>query len=236
MNYLILIFFGLAPSVIWLLYFLRKDVHPEDNRQVIKIFIYGLLVAIPTAFIQWGIFDSLGRFGLSFIKDQYLIESLFLFLVVAPTEELFKYLVVQGKILSNSALDEPIDLPLYLIISALGFAASENLLVLWQLSLDQTLLVSGFRFVSATFLHALTSGVLGVFLALGYFKQKYRYRLFSAGFFIAIFLHGIYNFSIMMVAGQMKFLAPVLVLISLALLLSLGLAKLKKIKSVCEIK
>ncbi len=49
MNYPIYIFFGLAPSFIWLLFFLRKDAHPESNPMILKIFFYGMLAAFPSS-------------------------------------------------------------------------------------------------------------------------------------------------------------------------------------------
>lgn len=235
MNYLLLAIFGLAPSIIWLLYFLRKDVHPEDNRQVVKIFIYGSLAVFPAALIQFGIFDTLSFWEPSIWKTTFV-----LFLGVALVEEVLKYWVVKDKILKSSHFDEPTDLPLYLIISSLGFAASENILAiigpgLLTLSPARTIAISLFRFVSATFLHALASGTLGIFLALALYQPKMKIRLALIGFALAIFLHGLYNFSIMIIEGNVRFLIPVLILTNLALVLSLGFRKLREIKGICEI-
>jgi len=38
--------FGFLPSIIWLSFYLRKDAHPESNRMVLKIFLYGMLAAL----------------------------------------------------------------------------------------------------------------------------------------------------------------------------------------------
>ena len=54
MNYLFYIIFALAPSVIWLLFFLRKDSHPESNRMILTVFLLGILAAIPAALIETG--------------------------------------------------------------------------------------------------------------------------------------------------------------------------------------
>ncbi|MDP3093922.1 MAG: PrsW family intramembrane metalloprotease [bacterium] len=235
MNYLLLVIFGLAPSIIWLLYFLRKDVHPEDNRQVVKIFIYGALTVLPAALIQLGIFDLT-----SFLKDSPWKTILTLFVGVALIEEVLKYLVVKDKIMKSPHFDEPMDLPLYLIISALGFAAVENIFVilgpgLFAMTPMRTIIISLCRFVSAVFLHALASGTLGIFLALSLYQPKNRNKFLILGFFLAIFLHGLYNFSIMVIEGNARFLIPLAILINLALVLSLGFKKLREIKSVCEL-
>lgn len=235
MNYFFLIIFGLAPSIIWLFYFLRKDSHPENNSQVFKIFIYGALTVLPAALIQFGIFETT-----RFIQPSSFKTFLMMFFGVALIEELLKYLVVKDKIMNSPHFDEPMDLPLYMIISALGFAAIENILAIigpspFSMSLGKTIMISFYRFVSAVFLHALASGTFGFFAALAIYKPKERKKLLLIGFSTAVFLHGLYNFSIMVIEGSARFLIPFLILMNLALVLSLGFRKLKEIKSICEI-
>ena len=243
MNYILLIIFGLAPSIIWLLYFLRRDVHPEDNSQVIKIFGYGILSALPTALIQLGILDLLSPWKNNIWKTIFILVF-----SVALTEEFMKYLVVKGKILKSSHFDEAVDLPLYMIISALGFAAAENILIIASIgklpfigansfsavSTGQMAILGLYRFISATFLHALSSGTLGIFLALGICNQKNKTKLIIAGFAVAIFLHALYNFSIMEIDNNFRFIIPIAILINLAVVLSIGFKKLSKFKSICQ--
>jgi len=126
MTYPFYIFFGLAPSIIWLLFYLRKDAHPESNRMIIKIFFFGLLSALPAVFLEVGIFQEFNRLALPSI----FITILNVFIGVALVEEVLKYLVVRGKVVKSPELDEPLDLMLYMIIAALGFAALENILIL----------------------------------------------------------------------------------------------------------
>lgn len=233
MNYPTYIFFGLAPSIIWLLFFLRKDSHPESNPMILKVFFYGMLAAIPAALIEMGFAQEIQKINL----PAALLTPVYVFLGIAFTEEFFKYLVVRKKILSHPEFDEPVDIVLYMIISALGFAALENLLVLLPLAfpfkLFETFVVSGFRFTGATFLHALCSGLLGYFLALSFFRQENRTKLLAKGLFIATFLHGLYDLSIIEIDNGFKFLAPIIILIGLIIFISLGFKKVKKLKSVC---
>lgn len=234
MNYPIYIFFGLAPSIIWLLFFLRKDSHPESNRTILKVFFYGMLAALPAALIELGFAQELRKLNL----PSFLFAPIYVFLGIAFTEEIFKYLVVRKKILNHPEFDEPVDIMLYMIISALGFAALENLLVLLPLvspfKFFESFLVSGFRFVGATFLHALCSGLLGYFLALSFSNHKNRARLLIKGLLIATFLHGLYDLSIIKMDAGFKFLAPVIILIGLIIFISLGFKKVKKLKSICK--
>ena len=242
MSYFLLFIFALSPSIIWLLFFLRKDAHPESNKEIVKIFFYGMLAALPAILIELGIFGEISKVRLFF--SQYFTFSIFsatlsIALSVALVEEFSKYLVVRGKVLNNPEFDEPTDAMLYMIVAALGFAAFENVLILLPLGsafLIKGLTLSVLRFTSATFLHALCSGLVGYFIALSFFETKKRNRLILTGLGISILLHALYNFSIMTVEGNTRFIIPVIILISLALAVSLGFKKLKGIASICKIR
>lgn len=235
MSYSVAIIFGVLPSVIWLLFYLRKDAHPEPNSMVIKIFFFGMLAALPAIFLELGIFKIFAFFNFPLV----LLAVLNTFVGVATVEELLKFLVVKNKVLSDSEFDEPVDAMIYMIIAALGFAASENILIFLGLGpslyLHQALGLSAVRFLGATFLHALCSGAAGYFLALSFFKTEKKLELISLGLLISIVLHGFYNFSIMEVEGSLKFFFPLFILIGLAIFLTFAFKRLKKMKSICKI-
>lgn len=236
MAYPFLIIFALAPSIIWLLFFLRKDAHPESNSMILKIFFYGMLVAIPAIFIELGFFQEIADLSFS----PFLISFLNVFIGVALVEEFLKYLVVKTKVLPNSEFDEPLDVMLYMIIAGLGFVALENLLIFlspktFVLNFGETFTLASFRFVSATFLHALCSGTLGYFLALGFFETKKRGVFLFAGFSTAVILHGFYNLAIIAMTGYLRIILPIIIILGLAIFVSFGFKRLKKLKSVCKI-
>lgn len=239
-SVLFYIFLGILPSIIWLLFYLRKDSHPESNIMVIKIFIYGMLTAIIAAGVElaflWGIpllTNNLPK------PPSFLSFILYHFVAIALIEEYLKYLTVKLKVLKNPEFDEPVDAMLYMIIVALGFAALENILVLFPTGklLIETISISVFRFISATFLHALASGIIGYFLALSLFKTEKRFQLISFGMLTATILHGIYNIFIIKTGDNFYFLfIPTILLTLMAIFVSWGFRRLKKIKSVCQIK
>jgi len=252
MSYPLYIFFGVLPSFIWLLFYLRKDSHPESNRMVLKIFFYGMVMALPAILLEMGILKVLGELKLPLI----LLTFLSIFIGIALVEEVLKYLVVKEKVLDHPEFDEPVDVMLYMIIAALGFAAAENILILFSLGptflFGNVFTISVLRFWGATFLHALCSGVVGCVLALSIFeapsqrdkslfhlrflrKLDKRGRLLIGGVGIATFLHGLYNFSIMELEGILSWLIPIVILISLAIFLAFAFKRLKKLKSVCKI-
>ena len=241
MNLFILIILGLLPSTIWLLWYLRKDKHPESKQMILKIFSWGIIIAIPVALMEIGIsaeISNINAFLGNKISDFWLI-LIYSFLGVALVEETLKYLVVKCKVLKHHEFDEPVDAMIYMITAALGFAAIENILILFSASFNlfEATLLTSLRFVGATFLHALCSGLLGYFLALSFFAtKKKRIKFVLLGLGISTLLHGLYNFSIIAIGGSLKFIIPIIILIILAVSVHFGFKKVKKMSSVCKIK
>jgi len=258
MIYLIFIIFGLLPSIIWLLFYLRKDVHPESNAMVLKIFFYGMLAAIIAALVEIGASIFL-TFLTAPIAKTFLYFLFSEFIVIALVEECSKFLIVRQKVISHPEFDEPIDAMLYMIIVALGFAAFENTLVLFSSFfssesilvaginniIKDAIFISSLRFLGATFLHALASGVVGYFLALSFLKHQKRLNLTIKGLGLAALLHGLFNISIIVFEGGVRdqnlilscsVVAFLIIFLSvLAFFVSRGFTKLKKISSVCKI-
>ena len=230
--YPILIMLGLIPSIIWLLFYLQEDKHPEPKEMVVKIFLYGLLMTIPTLGIEIGLNKVF-----SFSHFSYVISLIInFFVIVALTEEVMKYLVIKLGVLNNPEFDEPIDAMIYMIIAALGFAAMENIALLFSVNgaLGQALLVLFGRFIGATFLHALCSANIGYFLALSFLNEKSRFRFLFLGFGASILLHGFYDFAIK-ISGGTNFIIPALIIAFLFLLVMAEFRRIKKLLSVCKI-
>lgn len=251
MLYLLYIPLGLIPSLIWLSYYLRKDKHPESNTMVLKIFIWGILMA-PLAIILelaliWLINPTSNLVSvLSHMPGNSLFKIILAStLIPALVEEYLKYSVVKYKVLNNSEFDEPVDAMLYCIIAGLGFAAIENLLILFKsplMPLGQALGTIGLRFLGATFLHALASGITGYWLARGILFTQQRKKFVLIGLTIAIFFHACYNYLVILVPGQTSYnrqfliIAGLIILLTtMALLVGLFLKKLKRERGLCKI-
>jgi len=251
MTYLFYIILGFAPSIIWLLFYLRKDAHPESKRMVLKIFLYGMLSAVLAGLIEIEISAGLSFFGENLLQRfPFVFFLVSQFIIIALVEELSKFLIVKEKVISNPEFDEPVDTMLYMIITALGFAALENILVLFlgnePILIKEAITITSFRFIGATLLHALCSGTLGYFLALSFFEPKKQIKLIFKGILIAVLLHGLFNTSIMIIeeslAEKNYFLLAFSVIFLIILLsgsaffISSGFKKLKKMASVCKLK
>jgi RsiW-degrading membrane proteinase PrsW (M82 family) len=185
---------GLVPALFWVWFWLREDNrHPEPYTLIAISFIAGMAVVPLTLPLQ--------KLAISLYSGANLV------LVWVIVEELLKYAAALLIVLWNKEVNEPIDMIIYLIVIALGFAALENSLFIFNPLITgdfySSALTGGFRFLGATLLHVLASGTVGVFLALTYYKDKsIQVIAGTVGLFIAIVLHALFNFFIMDASGE----------------------------------
>ena len=239
------IIFGVLPSLVWLFYYLRKDLHPEPKKMILKMFLLGCLITAPVFFIQVGLVKGLHQLAILpfLIIHPTVLEIIKWFLIIALSEELLKYVVVKLGVLGNSALDEPLDIMLYMVVVALGFAAVENVFYLFSpidnisLSsmLQTTLIISVIRFVGATFLHTLCSALVGYFAALASLRNKKGLLLTVTGIVLAVLLHGWYDFAISSFSWPLGLIIPGTILIGLMIFIMYDFDEVKKIKSICKL-
>jgi RsiW-degrading membrane proteinase PrsW (M82 family) len=218
---------GALPAIVWLLFYLRQDVHPESNKKIIEIFLWGGIMVVPVCLAE----TILECFFPE--KDILLQNTILLFIyyifVVGVVEEFFKYWVVKKRVINSSHLDEPIDLMLYLIISGLGFAMVENLsVILSSAALEEAIFVSLIRLLTAVFLHSLTAAITGYFLAVSLYNRK---KIFIAvGILIAATFHGLYNLSIIELNSAenlFSFLLPIVIIFLMAIIVYIFFKKVK---------
>lgn len=217
MNYFPLIL-GLLPAFAWLIFYLKEDPRPEPKSLIIEIFLAGavstfIVFSVQTFFNNWA-----EPRGIS----QYSLISL---LVLAGIEEIFKFSaarLVVGK--HPRDFDEPVDAMIYLIVAALGFAAVENVAAAMkakELAMETTTL----RFIGATLLHTLSSGLIGYYWALSIIKKKAK--ILFTGFALAILLHTVFNYLIL---SYEPVIVPTVFLMVAALFILYDFEKLKHFK------
>ena len=81
----------------------------------------------------------------------------------------------------------------YVMCVSAGFAVVENMVYAWRFGPD----VLWVRAASAIILHMLAGLIMGYFIALGVYIKKRRYLYRILGLMSAIFIHGLYDFNIM---------------------------------------
>mgnify|MGYP001570229853 CR=1 FL=1 len=185
---------GVLPALIWLWFWLKEDLHPEPKKAIALTFFFGMLM-VPAAFV---LEKALAKLEL-FFNPQIASISIFAIFGWAFIEEYLKYFAARHSAFKKPWFDEPIDALIYILTAALGFAALENILFIFQAG-DQGML-SGFvagnmRFIGATLLHILASSAVGISVAFGFFKKEKIRRNVVWGLLAAVGLHALFNFFI----------------------------------------
>ncbi len=181
---------GLLPAILWAWFWNRQDkLNPEPKRLIILTFIAGM-VTVPLV-----------------IPAQKMALTIFahtttIVIIWAAIEEIAKFAVAYFVVLGRREVDEPIDPVVYMLTLALGFAAAENALFLidpiTNSDVLDSILTGNFRFLGATLLHVLTSSIIGVAIALSFWKNKLtKVATITVGVILSICLHGMFNFFIL---------------------------------------
>ena len=191
---------GILPATFWLWFWLKEDkLHPEPRGLLILSFLVGMLAALLAFPPEKWVKDFVAPGGV--ICKLMNADCATLLLFWAIIEEVIKIIGIYLVALRTKYFDEPIDAVIYLITIALGFAALENTLFLFNPlgngDVGATITLGEFRFIGATLLHVATSGMVGVALALTFYQKRSK-RVAGALLALcgAIMLHTLFNFSI----------------------------------------
>ncbi len=207
---LLLALLSFLPSAIWLLYYLGKDDNPEPKLIIVQLFLVGFVLPFFLGDLEHAAQGWLGAYGVSSLTFSFLLLAAFI-------EEGAKYLAALTIYYRNKEFDEPVDAMIYLIVTALGFAAAENLLyALVAINSDPSqniLLLIIFRFLGATLLHTLTSGIIGYFIARAHFLNE-SFGVIR-GLIWATLVHALFNFFVLGIKKEsaLQFLFLVILLL-----------------------
>lgn len=221
------IFTALALSVAWLVFYLREDVHPEPKRLLLAVFAGGMAMAPLAILLECGWLTVLG----GACGETTGTPTFLAFLGYAFIEETLKFAVVALGVSRSREFDEPVDAMIYLIVSALGFAAVENAFFLWKPfgeSIGFGAQVAGLRFVGATLLHVLVSAVVGYFFAVALIIRERAALLIALGVGLATILHAVFN-SLILMNSRMSFIFLGALLVSLILVVAAYFNRLRRI-------
>jgi len=232
---------GLLPAILWLWFWLREDrTHPEPRRILALTFLGGMIAILPTIALQLGVDTSFipwlknveGKFNLLKLFG----GASFIIFIHATIEELMKFGLCFITALRSKQNDEPVDAVIYLITTALGFAAVENTLFILSSYMEasagshilSSLIVGNIRFVGASVLHVAASAFIGIALALA-FKRRLAVKILFGfiGVVFATTLHTFFNFLIIDKDSGFLFSFPLAWIAVVILILSIE--KIKKI-------
>lgn len=185
-HFLYALLSGIIPAILWLMFWLREDnLHPEPRSRIAKCFCAGMVAVVAVAPLQ-------------LLTTKYTSDVTTQYLIWAALEEVFKFLAALIVALHKDILEEPIDAVIYMITAALGFAALENAFYLMgPLStgaIAKSIISGNMRFIGATLLHVVSSGLLGMGMGLAFYKGRFmKFMGLILGLGAAIALHTLFN-------------------------------------------
>ena len=203
---------GFLPALLWLIFWLKEDEAPEPKRLLLVAF-FGGVIAIPTALVLELLWNGALKTWATSPAGSLALIAGFAFI-----EEYTKYFFCYSLIFWRKEYDEPADAIIYMITTALGFAALENTLYLitpFHSALIHGVATSDLRFLGPTLLHALSSGFLGYFIAQAFWRSHFRKEIaLGIGLFFSTALHTLFNIFILQTGGTT--IEPALVLLVIA--------------------
>ena len=178
---------GVLPALVWLTFWLREDrKKPEPKNRLFFTFILGMLAVLFAVLFQKGVAMIIPGMGLL---------TIFLWALI---EEFVKFIAGYFGGIHTADDNEPIDPIIYMITAALGFAAAENFLfILGPLigdDIPRSIITGNLRFIGASLLHVVASGIVGVSLAFSFYKSraaKHSSTISALG--CAVIFHTVFN-------------------------------------------
>lgn len=192
---MVLTLLALLPALVPAIWIYRQDkVEKEPIGLLLKIFFFGALSVIPTAILEF----VLGEVFLLFLEKTSLVYILLEnFVVVALVEEFCKMEAAKLAAWKHRAFNYKFDAIVYCVISALGFAAVENVLYV----LDGDLSTAVTRALLSIPSHAIDGLIMGYFFGMAKDeavvgnRRGCRYYL-RLSVLIPAIEHGIYDMSL----------------------------------------
>ena len=250
-------FGGIIPALVWLFFWNQeKRERPEPKTAIFLAFCGGMAAVFISIFLEHYFYnlDPNILFHGSFLQHilswfQYIVPTgqtlqfILLTVVFAPIiEELLKFIAAYILVLRGSDDREPIDPMIYMITSALGFAAIENMLFILQALMctsttncptianywTLSAVIGDQRFIGAMLLHTVSSATIGIFLGFNLFDKKLEKAFWIIiGLISAILIHSLFNY-FMIVNTNYFFVLEVIWIVVIIVLLAFE--KIKRVR------
>ncbi|NRB62347.1 MAG: PrsW family intramembrane metalloprotease [Saprospiraceae bacterium] len=215
MIWILQLVLAVLPGLIIIWYIHREDIYEKERWiPLFLCFVLGMLITYPVIKVQ-ELFYGLGW------KETggFWTTILSAFVLVALTEELVKYLALLVYPYRNKFLSEPLDGIVYAIYIGMGFATLENILYAYRYDISTTIV----RAITAVPAHATFAAIMGYYIGKAKFDQQgKRYTFLFRGLFMAVLLHGLYDFFVLQeIDESLMILSMVILIVSILFTLEL---------------
>jgi RsiW-degrading membrane proteinase PrsW (M82 family) len=186
-GFIALLILAVAPGFFILWYVYNKDKYEREPKGlIVATFFIGVAVAVPAALIEYLFERGTGIPMTGNILGAFIGS----FFIVAPVEEVAKYLAVRVKAYNSPSFNEVMDGIVYCVAAALGFATIENVFYVFEYGAATGIV----RALFSVPLHALCGAIIGYYLGMKKVHKEEKKYFVAAGIIIAILFHGAYDF------------------------------------------
>ena len=182
-----LLLFAIAPVLIIIIYIFIKDKYEKEPKRLLLFnFLLGAIVSIIITTLLYVIIDiPLPLRNQTSVFEQFIKA----FFVVGLTEEFSKYIIIRYYAQPHDEFNEPFDGITYSVMVSMGFAATENIMYVFQGGIE-TAIVRAFTAVPA---HATFAILMGYYMGKAKFSNN-RVAMNLTGLLLAALFHGAYDF------------------------------------------
>lgn len=194
MIFILTLLASVIPGLLICYFIVRLDKHEKEPIPLVAI-CFGLGIAIfyaarigegfmddlITPFVERNELDPNIHFGVLFYSA---------FIRTALVEELLKLIILLAIPFNHKQFNEPMDGIVYAVMIGMGFAIVEN--IIYCMPTDLTLAIV--RDFTAVPSHAVFGVILGYYVGLAKFDRANLIKYISIGFFMAVAVHGLYDF------------------------------------------
>lgn len=186
MEIILLLLVAIAPPLGFMYFIYWMDRHePESMRTIMAAMAVGALSTVPAIIVQLA-FEDLALFQIGGLTGAF-FES---FLLVAPSEEIFKFLFIYIYLRNKHFYSEINDGIVFYGAGALGFALFENIFYV----LDYGFSTGVLRAFTSIPIHTFCGIIVGYHAGLARFSDQAKPKpLIMRGLLIAYLLHALYN-------------------------------------------
>ena len=208
---------AVVPAVALMIFIYFQDNHErEPIGLLIKIFVLGILSAIPAVLLEWGAEKMI---DITFGGTHLLYYAVDAFFGVAIIEEGVKFLAAYFLTWRNKNFNYKFDGIVYCLFGSMGFAAIENVMYVFMGGSDMALSTGISRGLLAIPCHGMCAIFMGYYYGNAKYLKSYGDRLgckrnMITGFLLASSLHAFYDFCLFTQMGLFTILFFIFVIIA----------------------
>lgn len=221
----VLLIVAALPAIVLMIYLYKKDrVEKEPPRLLLRLVMLGIVstfLAVVSETLGMALIAGIPKRSITYL----LVEN---FVVVALSEEFFKYIVMKRATWRNPEFNCSFDAVVYSVFVSLGFALWENIGYTYSYGMA-TAIVRAFTSVPG---HATFGVYMGAYYGLAKIAElkgnpalSARYRRFAV--IVPVFLHGAYDF----LASGNSVLATIVFAAFILLMFIFAFSKIKKLSN-----